>query len=242
MNYKTLYVGLGNETIINGNLALNNSNLNEYHINRKQSAKKTENSISYIHISQNKSDLVNDEKIIKLVLNDKQKVIKIEKINDSYEEIINPFKQEISGIYPGKLLNRQKDVLELSEANVFLIVKQVLTKLNELNNDVKEKLLKVTNAEIANINNEILEWEYALDYCLAHLSRFGIEQNYNIESKRMEQTKSFRKWFKNWDDYFNYLENNPALYSEFIRCQKCCINLTHFSPSFSNETKTLIKK
>ena len=126
-----------------------------------------------------------------------------------------------------------------------LLIDQTLSKINAIKETINNDDL--TKDVLQNLKLDLLEWQYAFDFCLAHLSRFGVEQKFNPKSNRMEKTPSFVAWYKWWQDYLDEIRNTPELYEKFANCRMTCQQLEFFRPegNFSsyleNEQKILVK-
>lgn len=107
--------------------------------------------------------------------------------------------EKLTGIYAGIFERSKKAILNYSEAGTFILINSALERIEKM--DEKMELLE-NDAELENIKREKRNWEYGLDFCLAHLARFGVTQKYNNVTDRMEQTPTFKAWFNWWGDYF----------------------------------------
>ena len=242
INERIMYVGFGNNDMFNTNgfLAIDDItrtiNLGIYEIEKYRNSQLhlVPNTLKPAVVSQDVEMLRNSQIVIKLILDSNFKVVSSECIGENEQLIENiltdNFEDKISGIYPGIYKAYQKDFNRLSEANIFFLVKQVIQKLENTN---------FKNIQPVD-NNEKLEWEYTLDFCLAHLTRFGVEQRFNFETKRMEETESFKAWYKWWYEYFDSITEDKDLSSLLYERQRTCQDLSMFRPagSFKNYINT----
>lgn len=230
---KTIYVGLNDNQFAssNGYLAIDNTtrrvdlSLFEMEKYRNCPLNLIPGTLKHVEISKTMEDLAKDQTIIKLILDANFQVISSEYIGEDGEGIenilIDSLDEKVSGIYPGAFKEYQKDFMKLSEANIFILVNQAIRKLEDIN------FHQSTNQE------EKLQWEYAFDFCLAHLARFGVEQHFDFKTKRMEETKTFKAWYQWWYEYFESIMNDPELSCLLYDMQKTCQSLDMFRPSGS---------
>lgn len=146
-----------------------------------------------------------------------------------------------SGEYPGAFKGIQKSIKNNSEAYLYLMITNSINKLNSIKTTLDEKHFILKEEELENLKAQKIEWTYAFDYVLNNLKKYGVETMYDKESNRMIETKSYNEWYKNWSNYFEYLEENPCLYSAFIKCRKEGRDLSFIKPDF-NKIKKLSKK
>lgn len=169
---------------------------------------KMDNQFNFVPGSLNSVQVISYDKLIELVLG-------------------NNNLGKISGIYPGAFSCYEKEISKLSEANIFFLVNQAVQCLNNINYN-EEKSLKYQDNRI--------EWEYAFDFCLANLSRFGVEQRYNLNTMRMETTDSFNAWYQWWYEYFEGIMDDPDLSYMLYHKRKTCQDLSMFRPSGNFES------
>lgn len=228
---KTLYIGLNNKQFANSNgfLAIDNVTrridlslfgMEKY---RECPLDLIPGTLKQVEVSQTVEDLERSQTIIKLILDANLQVVSSSPIGENTEEIesilIDNLDEKVSGIYPGAYKEYQKDFLKLSEANIFILVKQVIKKLENINFNGSEN------------QEEKLEWEYAFDFCLAHLARFGVEQHFDSKTNRMEETESFKAWYQWWYEYFESIMDDSELSCLLYNMQKTCQNLDMFRPN-----------
>ena len=174
-------------------------------------------------------DLSNNQSIIKLNLDSNLEISSskyiTEKNNKIFENISsNHDYNKISGIYPGVFKGYQMSMNRISEANIFLLVKQAIDTISDIN-------AKDISSEFDFFEKR--EWEYAFEFCLAYLARFGVEQSFNSETKRMEKTPTFTAWYKWWNEYYENIIKDNELSKLFYYHQKSCQNLDIFRPEGS---------
>lgn len=229
---KTIYASINHNDKTNGFLAIDSTTRNVY-LRLYKTEKYNGNSLELIpgtltavQVSQDIYNVSKEQTIVKIILDANYRVLYSECIGESSEIIESLLTKhttdKISGIYPGKFKEYQKVITNLSEANIYLLInkaKQILENINFSNYNI--------------IKEEKIEWEYALDFCLAHLTRFGIEQHYNPTINRMEETPTFKAWYKWWKDYFEEIMNDPELSCLLYDQQKHCQNLDMFHPEGS---------
>lgn len=184
------------------------------------------NRIAYVTLEENDysntnnifttDDLCNNQTIIDLNLNSTFETFE--------DNLSSPDHNKISGVYPGVFKEYQINMDKLSEANVFLLVKQAIDTINNIN-------LKSVNTNFNLLEKR--EWEYAFEFCLAYLTRFGVEPSFNSYTKRMEKNNSFTAWYKWWLEYYETIINDHELAKLFYYQQKSCQNLDMFRPEGS---------
>lgn len=242
---RTLYIGLNSNqfTNFNGYLGIDNDTrridlgLFETEKYCKCPLNLVPGTLKHVEVSKTMENLVKAQTIIKLILDANFQVISSSPIGANKEEIenilIDNLDEKVSGIYPGAYKGYQKDFIKLSEANIFILVNQVIKKLENINFNGSEN------------QEEKLEWEYAFDFCLAHLARFGVEQHFNPKTNRMEETNTFKAWYQWWYEYFESIMNDPELSYLLYEKQRTCQSLDMFRPTgtFENylNSKTLEK-
>lgn len=257
-NEKVIYVGVNkkNHLQANGYLAFNyltnglDINLFKLEKYRSKPCNVLPGAIQYVQVESSQEDFNNDDIIIKIMIDNDFHILESECINRSNYQmedvLINEIKkQKISGIYPGAYQGYQKSINKVSEADMVLLIDQTISKVNSIEENISNN--ELTKEMMEKLKTELIEWQYAFDFCIAHLSRFGVEQKFNPKTNRMEETPTFVAWYKWWQDYLSEIRNNPELYSKFVNCRKTCQQLDFFKPEgdFTNclvkEQKLLVK-
>lgn len=255
---QTLYVGLNNgnySDTINGFLAIDQLtraiNLGLFEtLKYRESLDIVPGTSEYVQISPSLSDFGKNQPILRIMLDSNFSVVKYEYVQENgvlIEDILaNKVSEKISGIYSGALHDQQREINHMDEANVYLLVQQVITKLNNLMEFYNNSYSELTVQELDRLQSEKIEWEYAFDFCLAHLARFGVEQHFNVDSKRMEETPTFKAWYQWWNEYFEQIQNDTELLKLFYEQRRNCLDLKMFRPQGSfkdllNKRKTLKK-
>ena len=242
---QTLYVGLnsGNYSdTINGFLAIDQLtraiNLGLFEtLKYRESLNIVPGTSEYVQISPYLNDFGKDQPILRIVLDSNFSVVKYEYVQENGELIedvlANKVNEKISGIYPGTLQGQQKEIKNMDEANVYLLVRQVIDRLDNLSEFYNEHYIELANQELDRLQSEKIEWEYAFDFCLANLARFGVEQHFSIDTKRMEETDTFKAWYQWWSEYFEEIQNDKNLFKLFCDQRKNCLDLKMFRPNGS---------
>ena len=231
---KIIYVGLNNNgySNTNGFLAIDNItrgvdlSLFGTEKYRQSPLDLVPGTLKHVQISKNVEAFSNEQVVLKLILDSNFQVLSSEYVRengDVIESILtDKVSEKISGIYPGAFKSYQKDFSKLSEADVFILVNKVIQMLeNAYFNGNKSSITPV----------EQTEWEYAFDFCLAHLARFGVEQHFDVNTKRMEETPTFKAWYQWWYEYFEVITSDSELSSLFYEKQRNCQNLEMFRPN-----------
>lgn len=258
MAEKIIYVGFNTKehSKVNGYLAFNHLtkgldiNLFKLEKYRSKPSNVLPGAIQYVQVGSKQEDFTNDDVIVKLMVDNDFHILESECINRNDYQIEDVLtkeirNQKISGIYAGTYEVYKKFINKISEADMVLLIDQTLSKINAIKETINDDDL--TKDVLQNLKLDLLEWQYAFDFCLAHLSRFGVEQKFNPKSNRMEKTPSFVAWYKWWQDYLDEIRNTPELYEKFTKCRMTCQQLEFFRPegNFSsyleNEQKILVK-
>lgn len=236
---KTLYLNFINSMTVNSNgfLVVNNETrtidlipykLEKYHLNNGIGS-----TIRIVSYSSDERDLNKSQGIVKINLDSEYHIVDYD-YNVQKATLENILTQNIgeklTGIYAGIFERSKKAILNYSEAGTFMLINNALERIEKL-----ETLESMANSEkeLTNIREEKRNWEYGLDFCLAHLSRFGVTQKYNSETDRMEQTPTFKAWFSWWGDYFQTILGNnnqgkkdesPVKSDDELYFEQCLIN------------------
>lgn len=98
------------------------------------------------------------------------------------------------GKYDGGLLSDSSCVLTCTEQQLYFYINAFGGMIWRLKHDMAHGRIK---EEI-----DLTPYQYAIEYCVMHTPRFGVEIEEPKEGEHVKTTKSYWAWFKWWDEYF----------------------------------------
>ena len=98
------------------------------------------------------------------------------------------------GKYDGGILKDHSIVNTCTEQELYRMIEAFGYKIWRLNHDMADGRIKE--------NIDLMPYQYAIEYCVMHTTRFGVEISEPKEGEQVKATKSYWAWFKWWDNYF----------------------------------------
>lgn len=98
------------------------------------------------------------------------------------------------GKYDGGILKDPSIVNTCTEQELYRMIEAFGYKIWRLNHDMADGRIKE--------NIDLMPYQYAIEYCVMHTTRFGVEISEPKEGEQVKATKSYWAWFKWWDNYF----------------------------------------
>ena len=98
------------------------------------------------------------------------------------------------GKYDGGILKDPSIVNTCREQELYRMIEAFGYKIWRLNHDMADGRIKE--------NIDLMPYQYAIEYCVMHTTRFGVEISEPKEGEQVKATKSYWAWFKWWDNYF----------------------------------------
>ena len=98
------------------------------------------------------------------------------------------------GKYDGGILADPSIVNTCTEQKLYRLIDALGYNVWRLNHDMADGRIKE--------NIDLMPYQYAIEYCVMHTTRFGVEISEPKEGEHVEATKSYWAWFEWWDNYF----------------------------------------
>jgi hypothetical protein len=98
------------------------------------------------------------------------------------------------GKYDGGMLKDSSCVTTCSEQELYFYINLFGGIIWRLNHDMADGRIEA--------NIDLSPYQYAIEYCVMHTTRFGVEIEEPKAGEHVKQTDSYWAWFRWWNNYF----------------------------------------
>lgn len=126
------------------------------------------------------------------------------------------------GKYDGGILEDPSIVNNCTEQRLYSLIDSLGYRIWRLNHDMADGRIKP--------NIDLMPYQYAIEYCVMHTTRFGVEISEPKEGEHVKATKSYWAWFKWWDNYFKRTLTDEE-YEEYERKSEKREDISKFRPT-----------
>lgn len=126
------------------------------------------------------------------------------------------------GKYDGGILEDPSIVNNCTEQKLYSLIDSLGYRIWRLNHDMADGRIEQ--------NIDLMPYQYAIEYCVMHTTRFGVEISEPKEGEHVKATKSYWAWFEWWDNYFKRTLTDEE-YEEYERKSEKREDISKFRPT-----------
>ena len=126
------------------------------------------------------------------------------------------------GKYDGGILKDPSCVLNCTEQELYFYINTFGGMIWRLKHDMADGRIEE--------NLDLTPYQYAIEYCVMHTPRFGVEIEEPEEGGHVKPTDSYWAWFRWWDEYFQRTLTQEE-YEEYTRKAEKGEDVSQFRPS-----------